>query len=48
MFHLTCYGWLIFRAPSYRTDRLADLEPGAHVRAGTLDVPGLLCRLRST
>ena len=33
MFHLTCFGWLIFRAPSLGKLRRADAEPVLRLRA---------------
>jgi D-alanyl-lipoteichoic acid acyltransferase DltB (MBOAT superfamily) len=45
MFHLTCFGWMIFRAPSF--GQLAQLT-GSLVRnfaPSTMDVPGLLAPL---
>jgi len=45
MFHLTCFGWLIFRAPSFAT--LRDMTHGlfAEFRPATLDVTGILIPL---
>ena len=45
MFHLTCYGWLIFRAPSF--GQLASMTAAlfAHFAPGTTDLAGLLVPL---
>jgi alginate O-acetyltransferase complex protein AlgI len=45
MFHLTCYGWLIFRAPSLR--KLGELTRSLlfHFAPATIDVTGLLAPL---
>jgi hypothetical protein len=45
MFHLTCYGWLIFRAPSFST--LGEMTRSLlfTFAPSTIDVPGLLTPL---
>ena len=45
MFHLTCFGWLIFRAPSFAT--LRDMTHGlfGEFRPSTVDVTGILIPL---
>jgi hypothetical protein len=45
MFHLTCFGWMIFRAPSF--GQLGHLTGSLllHFAPSTIDVPGLLVPL---
>jgi alginate O-acetyltransferase complex protein AlgI len=45
MFHLTCYGWLIFRAPSF--DKLREMTRGLFLdfKPSTVDVTGILVPL---
>ena len=45
MFHLTCYGWLIFRAPSFGKLREMTAALLAGFAASTADVAGLLVPL---
>jgi len=45
MFHLTCYGWLIFRAPSFATLREMTGSLFVNFAPATMDVTGLLVPL---
>jgi D-alanyl-lipoteichoic acid acyltransferase DltB (MBOAT superfamily) len=45
MFHLTCFGWLIFRAPSLRGLGTLTRSVLTHFAAATMDVTGLLVPL---
>ena len=45
MFHLTCYGWLIFRAPSLQGIGSLTANLFGHFAPRTIDVTGLLVPL---
>ena len=45
MFHLTCFGWLIFRAPSLAQLGTLTASLFAHFAPSTIDVSGLLAPL---
>jgi len=45
MFHLTCFGWLIFRAPSLRGLGVLSRSVFTHFAPATVDVTGLLVPL---
>ena len=45
MFHLTCYGWLIFRAPSFAKLREMTGSLLLNFAPGTVDVTGVLVPL---
>ena len=45
MFHLTCYGWLIFRAPSLQAIGSLTASLFGHFAPRTIDVTGLLVPL---
>ena len=45
MFHLTCFGWLIFRAPGFHTLAAMTASLFTHFAPSTIDVTGLLVPL---
>ena len=45
MFHLTCYGWIIFRAPSFGQLWTLTVELFGHFAPAAIDVDGLLIPL---